>query len=662
MATKKVNIDIIARDKSQQALNKVRGNLDGVKKAVFNVRNALAGLGAGLVIRNLVNTGKEIEGLQVRLKFLFGSAEEGAKAFDKMAKFASKVPFSLQEIQAGSGNLAVVAKDADELANLMEITGNVAAATGLDFRTAAEQIQRSFSAGIGAADLFREKGVRNMLGFQAGATVSIEETREAFAKVFGKGGQFGKATDELAETFEGTLSMIGDKIFNFKRVLLEAGFFEELKNQFGDLDNFLENNARELDKIATSVGKNLANGMVRVVQIGKGLIPTLRQIGSILKSIIDGFMSLPPFIQQTGIIGAVLFGKKGFAAIAGVSFVVDKINTMIKGIKTSMGIFDVTNVEDVQLRIDQIKRQLEELREPDFFSNFGMGTSIDTKKIQELEKELELRQEQLNMAEKLQELERAGFSIARENYIMRNSLTKEQIELNKTILEQFEELNDTALENLKNKLTDINTTIAEGLNAGIGKFSNALSRAIILGEDLGKSFKRMVQDALVQTLAILIEVIIRLGIQKLLNIDLEKGEDRKLKKARAFTRELKIQVALAALLAFLTGGASMGFGGASGGRDGGMGMGGKTRARGGAVQKGQPYLVGEKGAELFIPNSTGQITQSARGTGGMNGVNTVNINVSATDVRGVKELLIDNRSTIVNAVNIALNEKGKEAL
>jgi len=46
----------------------------------------------------------------------------------------------------------------------------------------------------------------------------------------------------------------------------------------------------------------------------------------------------------------------------------------------------------------------------------------------------------------------------------------------------------------------------------------------------------------------------------------------------------------------------------------------------------------------------------------MNGVNTVNINVSATDVRGVKELLIDNRSTIVNAVNIALNEKGKEAL
>jgi hypothetical protein len=64
------------------------------------------------------------------------------------------------------------------------------------------------------------------------------------------------------------------------------------------------------------------------------------------------------------------------------------------------------------------------------------------------------------------------------------------------------------------------------LYAGISSFSNALARAILLGEDLGKSFKRMVQDALVQTLALLIEAIIILGIQKLLNIDLEKQDNK----------------------------------------------------------------------------------------------------------------------------------------
>jgi hypothetical protein len=76
--------------------------------------------------------------------------------------------------------------------------------------------------------------------------------------------------------------------------------------------------------------------------------------------------------------------------------------------------------------------------------------------------------------------------------------------------------------------------------------------------------------------------------------------------------------------------------------------------------KGQPYIVGENGAELFIPNQTGQITQSARGTGG--GETNVNFTINATDVRGIKELLINNRSTIVNVINSALNEKGKEAL
>ena len=261
MATKTVKVDIVAKDKSQRALKSVQGNLDGVKKAVFNVRNALAGLGAGLVIRNLVNTGKELENLQTRLKFLLKDTNEGAKAFDNMVKFASKVPFSLEEIQAGSGILATVTDNADDLQNMLEITGNVAAVTGLDFRTASEQIQRSFSAGIGAADLFREKGVRNMLGFKAGATVSIEETVEAFEKVFGKGGQFGQATDELANTFEGTLSMIGDKFFSFKKTILEAGFFPELKKQFKDLDTFLAENSKTLDEIAIGLGQGLAQAV-----------------------------------------------------------------------------------------------------------------------------------------------------------------------------------------------------------------------------------------------------------------------------------------------------------------------------------------------------------------------------------------------------------------
>ena len=216
---------------------------------------------------------------------------------------------------------------------------------------------------------------------------------------------------------------------------------------------------------------------------------------------------------------------------------------------------------------------------------------------------------------------------------------------------KFREMNDTALENIKNKFTDIRTTIAEGLNAGITSFSNSLSRAIILGEDLGKSFKRMVQDSLVNMLAVFIEMIIRMGIQKLLGIELEKGENRRLNNARNYTRELQKQVAYAAILAFLTGGGSM-FS-TSGGS--------MKRASGGSVQKGQPYMVGENGAEMFVPNQSGQITQSARGTGG-NGATTVNFNITTVDAKGFDQLLVERRGTISRIINESVNEKGRGAV
>ena len=282
-----LKINITAKDKTQQAFQGVRGKLKGLKDSIFSVQGALVGLGGGLAIRSIVGTGRSIEDLQVRLKQLFGSTQEGAKAFDVMANFAAKVPFSLEQIQQASGNLAVVAGDANQLSKILEITGNVAAVTGLDFATTAEQIQRSFAGGIASADIFRERGVRDLLGFSAGATVSAEETIKAFEKVFGQGGRFGKATDELANTFTGTLSMLGDKLFNFKRNVAGEGFFDELKKEFKSLNEFIEENSadfeavgRAISKVLTVVVKGFA-AAVRAVARAVGFVR--RQVENLLR-------------------------------------------------------------------------------------------------------------------------------------------------------------------------------------------------------------------------------------------------------------------------------------------------------------------------------------------------------------------------------------------
>ena len=262
-----LKINILARDKTKQAFNGIRGRLAGLKNAVLSVKGALVGIGAGIVIKQFVDVGRTVEDLQVRLKQLFGSTQEGAKAFDVMANFAAKVPFSLEQIQAASGNLAVVAGDADRLSKILEITGNVAAVTGLDFQTTGEQIQRSFSAGIASADIFRERGVRDMLGFSAGATVSAEETIAAFEKVFGKGGKFGNATDELANTFTGTLSMLSDSVFKFQKRVADAEFFSALKKEFKDLDTFIKENEATFNDIADAIGFVLT-GALKLLSTG----------------------------------------------------------------------------------------------------------------------------------------------------------------------------------------------------------------------------------------------------------------------------------------------------------------------------------------------------------------------------------------------------------
>ncbi len=264
--TKKVNIDIVARDKTKRAVEQSKKGLGGIKTAALAASAALASIGAGRVISNLVRVGKEVESLQVRFKFLFGTAEEGTKAFDNLADFAAKVPFSLEEIAAASGNLAVVSKDANDLSRILEITGNVAAVTGLDFLTTASQIQRAFSGGIAAADVFREKGVRALLGFEQGAKVSIEQTVERFEEVFSGQGRFANATDDLAQTLEGTLSMINDKFFKFQQSVNKS-FFEELKLQFGDLNDALERNEATIERFGESIGENLAQSLSNAVTV-----------------------------------------------------------------------------------------------------------------------------------------------------------------------------------------------------------------------------------------------------------------------------------------------------------------------------------------------------------------------------------------------------------
>ena len=259
MAQERLQIRLDAIDNTRRAFKSIEGSLSRMRQRIFSLQSLFATLGAGFVLKSFINVGSEVENLRLRFNFLFGDVKEGQKAFQGLIDFASKVPFTLQEIAQASGNLAVISKDANELTKNLRIAGNVASVTGLDFRTVGEQLQRSFAGGISSADIFRERGVRALLGFKAGATVTVEETIKAFDEAFGEGGRFGRASEILGTTFTGTLSMLSDKLFKFKLDVAEAGIFDFAKAGLAVVNDLIEKNSKLLQGFAQSIGTGLVD-------------------------------------------------------------------------------------------------------------------------------------------------------------------------------------------------------------------------------------------------------------------------------------------------------------------------------------------------------------------------------------------------------------------
>ena len=346
MATKQVNIDIIAKDKTRQALRGVTQGIDRVKNSVFNLRNALLGVGAGFVAKGFLNTAREVERLQVRFKFLFSEVSEGEKAFKNLVKFAGEVPFTLEEIQRGSANLAVVSKNAEELNTLLKITGDVASASGLDFATTAEQIQRTFSSGINSADLFRERGVKALLGFEAGVKISAEKSKKHIIDGFKEGTlSVVGASSEMAKTFDGTMSMISDKYTRFQMAVMDSAPFDFLKKSFMLLEKELEKNFGGIEKAGAKFGKVLAQGFKDLL-IGSAKVldfiePMFKFVRKSITNLIDLVQSIPSPFDSIGVIGFLMLGRKGKGLILLIGGFLDEIKSSIGFIMEKMVRFQI---------------------------------------------------------------------------------------------------------------------------------------------------------------------------------------------------------------------------------------------------------------------------------------------------------------------------------
>jgi len=82
------------------------------------------------------------------------------------------------------------------------------------------------------------------------------------------------------------------------------------------------------------------------------------------------------------------------------------------------------------------------------------------------------------------------------------------------------------------------------------------------------------------------------------------------------------------------------------------------KAAGGTVTAGRPYLVGEKGAELFVPNQTGTIVPNDKMSGGATNVN-VAFNITAWDSKDATQAIAQQAPNIVSIVENSFRRRGQ---
>lgn len=215
----------IRTQKLNRGLTSIRVRLKGITSSLTSLAKTgaivFAGIAAAalLVGRSFIKAASSMEDYEIRLETLLGSQEKATKAMSFFVDVAAKVPFSLDAIaEAGVTLEAMGAKHQKWL----PVLSDLAAVMGIDVKNAASALGRAYAGGAGAADIFRERGILNIIkaskGIEDLSKLTLPEFRDAMFEAFvDSAGKVAGASKRMATTWTGQLSMLGDSVFKLRK-------------------------------------------------------------------------------------------------------------------------------------------------------------------------------------------------------------------------------------------------------------------------------------------------------------------------------------------------------------------------------------------------------------------------------------------------------------
>jgi len=618
MAKKRLSIvvDQKGAKRAEQEQKKLGSTISGTiaKYSAMSVAVTAAAVTLKNIVSHTLETASVFEDLRTRLDNMYNSVLRGGQAFDTFNEKAAKTPFELKEVVEAGASLKAFGLDAEKT---LDMATDLAAFMNTSLVDAASAFGRAFAGGAGAADIFRERGILNLIKMKTGINdfknVTLEEFRQAMFKTFTdpSAGVAG-ATEKLAKNISGLESNLGDA---FSRLSNEVGkkfapTYKKALQSAIDMTNSFTLLFKDFEK-------DTITALANVVQAAK----QMENIGE-LDVFIKSLRTLSKEVMQSGMTENVKRMVDQF------SLLTKEEKENIKATESARDMFWA--ITDVIYRLEDAMADIVEL--PDY-SNIDWDTQtidIFSGKIIDLKTEIDktydswLIKRNVNMAAAKQEAD--FISRYYEDQIKAMDIDptiaiKPELDMIGSILpkivfeqEEIPEIKITADTSQADAQIDNTVSSIEAKYRNLaGMVSGLIGNSMVAAFTRGESAARAFTDAFKRMLL-----------------------------------SLATQSAIFGVINLFTGGL---FSKITGGLTGFMGFGG-ARAEGGPVQANVPYLVGEKGPEMFIPKMAGDILPKAPGEIINNeniGGNTYNITFTGnvTDKRYVEDFIIPQIKKVV---------------
>ena len=605
MAVNDVNIRIRAQDDTKGAFGSVKTSLGGLRSAIFSVQGALAGIAGSLVAKTVIDANRSFQSLQASLITFTGSAEAANRQFAVLQDFAAKTPFSLEEVVGGFNKL--VARGITPSIESLTAFGNIASGTG---KSLDQFIEAVADAAVGEFERLKEFGIKaNSEGDRikltfGGVTKTVGKNSQEMLSYLESLGQtkFAGAIERQSKTLNGAFSNLGDSTSKLAVAIGEAGLNGALVSVTKEMSRLID---------VTTQATQAQLGFIDVIGI------TLRDA---LNSTSDSLKTYREDLETL---------KKGRSILDFLGL--DLTNT-------DQEIADVQKKINILLGVGQTNFRGRGLTDPRMTGRVGTVQEQTAKKVIELTKEQQkaiddykqsIIDAETNWAGAMTQSERQARNRLQVIEDTKKSLTdfqKQQFQgafsgyLDKEQRGKRQNSLPAELEAIRESLVEVKSPLKDFADS-MPTLNQAMENVVVGGmKSLEDSLVGLVngtmsaKDAFKSMANSIINDLIRMAIQQQITAPL----------AQMFGLQA------AAPSVPLTG-----------------------KAIGGSVQAGKPYMVGERGAEMFVPNQSGSIIPNGQMGGG--GTTIVqNINVTTGVQQTVRAEIMTLMPQIANAAKSAV--------